>query len=501
MRIVNSFLLILVLSGCGGFRAPGQAAKSRVPAADTGKEGGRQVDAEQRALISDARSAPAEFAADALVRIAQTDRAISPALKRELLEDAFRRAGEAQHEVRKKYIGGNVDTRAGYLSYAFDLKLDTLSLRSRAVAAMLEVDKQKARSLIGEISPKLSLKPLGCEDALVYDVSEFYATLERVVREAFSPEELKQEAHIHFVQRYVDGIESPAQIGPSIGVMLAARPTPPQLASLVHSFNHALKRINEDDRSFSFALVRGRATQSRLLELIKACHQHSAGLHQDLLRAARAYLVRNMKAGRCADNPGHATFISSANRWFGFAEPISEEEAHPERVLGSAKSHEYWGTPQARKLLRVAQSLRSGPDNKPNTAADRGNPSWQQRASELINGMADWDEEKELSRADYFHQKSVLFESLIELVPDGALRDKVLADYVYFLRDSSIQRDHRMEWLMHVSNLLRRSRTASAEYAPRVLATLAESENLNLRLYAKLEKVKPATKPERSVGQ
>src|SRR6202043_408591 len=133
-------------------------------------------------LISDARSLPADFAVEALVRIAQSNRVTDRRWKRELLDEAFRLTADLQEPIRRKAVpfsGLPVDTRPGYRSYAFDLKLDALSQRSRIITVMLELNNGHARDLLAEIPPGLSLHALTCNDTLVYDVSDFYDMVSR----------------------------------------------------------------------------------------------------------------------------------------------------------------------------------------------------------------------------------------------------------------------------------------------------------------------------------
>src|ERR1051325_2728728 len=63
-----------------------QAKKSKV------KE--RTPPPEAEAIIADARIAPPEFAADALIRVARSPKVADAELKRELLEEAFRLASD-----------------------------------------------------------------------------------------------------------------------------------------------------------------------------------------------------------------------------------------------------------------------------------------------------------------------------------------------------------------------------------------------------------------------
>lgn len=97
-------------------------------------------------LIFDAQGQQAEIAADALIRIVQSNKIITVQRKIELLEEAFRHASEAQYPIRLGFFGV-MDTRSGMLSEALDLELDKLSLQSRVVMAMLPLDKQRAKEL------------------------------------------------------------------------------------------------------------------------------------------------------------------------------------------------------------------------------------------------------------------------------------------------------------------------------------------------------------------
>ncbi|MFL6333971.1 MAG: hypothetical protein ACJ754_11720 [Pyrinomonadaceae bacterium] len=115
-------------------------------------------------LIGATRSAPAELAADALIRLSESSVALPTAEKVELLERAFDLAAGVQQPFKRSMISGNADTPSGYLSDAFELQLDALSLRCRAARAMAALDKRRARAMFDRISPKLALTPLGCED-------------------------------------------------------------------------------------------------------------------------------------------------------------------------------------------------------------------------------------------------------------------------------------------------------------------------------------------------
>src|SRR5690349_18326982 len=105
-----------------------------------------------------ARRTPGEFAADALLRIAATGK-VAKIDRIALLEEAFRRAGEAQQRFKRHPGIVKGADGASFLQHAYDQNLDGLSLRLRAVDAMLQLDPVKARNLFLQI-PALKLPKL-----------------------------------------------------------------------------------------------------------------------------------------------------------------------------------------------------------------------------------------------------------------------------------------------------------------------------------------------------
>src|ERR1035441_9315039 len=161
-------------------------------------------------LADRARAQPAEFAADALLRIAEAPTTADVAWKREILEDAFHLAAGAQQPFARRKVTG---WPASLFDKAYGQGLDALTLQSKAVQAMLAVDFKKARELLGDM-PAPRIPRLACDDALVYDVSVFYATVGEVAARGFSAKEAAQGEPFHLLQRYAADATSPAQAAP-----------------------------------------------------------------------------------------------------------------------------------------------------------------------------------------------------------------------------------------------------------------------------------------------
>src|SRR5437764_4548881 len=82
-----------------------------------------------------ALSAQPEFAADAMLRLAALPAVSDRSLRRFLIEQAFQ-VGSRAHEPYQQVSSDAGDTRTALIATSLQLKLDALSLQSRAAAAM-----------------------------------------------------------------------------------------------------------------------------------------------------------------------------------------------------------------------------------------------------------------------------------------------------------------------------------------------------------------------------
>ena len=126
----------------------------------------------------------AEFAADLLIRIAQSPNIDGPARKRELLETAFVRAYGAQESYKRDAPLAPFDSPAGAIARAYATGLDALTLRLRAVASLAPIDGVRARQLFEGID--FYLPPAACESLMVPVADEYYGTLATIARRTFA---------------------------------------------------------------------------------------------------------------------------------------------------------------------------------------------------------------------------------------------------------------------------------------------------------------------------
>src|ERR1700733_7616543 len=207
-----------------------------------------------RAIADLAGGAPPEFAADALLRLVESGKLADQNARRALVEQAFQLAASAKFQVRMEGLSGTTtDTASGSLNQAYGLKLDVLSLQSRAVRDMLPLDPSKARDLFGQMV-KPTLAPLSCDDALVYEPSEFYRALSAVVNGGFAPKEKAKEEHINLLLESLSQTTSPSQLAPLARAVENTGVTAVQQQILWVRFNGLLESMQPDARSFSASL-------------------------------------------------------------------------------------------------------------------------------------------------------------------------------------------------------------------------------------------------------
>jgi len=455
-------------------------------------------------LAGSARSAPPEFAADALLRIASS--ATAPAWKRTLIEDAFQLAASAQEPFARRNWS---PSESFPVDIAYAQGLDTCTLQCRAVHAMLALDRKKARELFAAIPPP-RLPRLTCEDTLVPDVSILYATAAEIAAQSFTPQEAARDEPLHFLQRYAADLASPLQAAP-VARMLAASPLPSApFEALVASFAASLKQLSGDDRSFSATIAAD--TDSAAIEAVAAECARKQISALPLLEAWRAYLVRHLGGSRCADTSGNGPAVSGglatsgpppnlsfagsqgAVRFFNDRmlaaglQPISPDEARPSQTGGKAVPAAPCDSPQCRQIASQLAGLLLGPNGIAYKPEEQAGAEWGGKLLQYLAALADWRDDD--NPAELFQWKSRLYSDLFNTAPAGPQRDLILSALLTFLQQNSYQRDHRLEWFYPVNALIIRA-FADPLGMKTTMRDLHDSTDPVIALYASLEQALP----------
>jgi catechol 2,3-dioxygenase-like lactoylglutathione lyase family enzyme len=459
-----------------------------------------------QALIDRARSTPAEFAADSLLRIASSDQMPDARSKRALLDEAFHIAPAAQYPMKRRSVRtGGAEDRAGFLSRALAQDFDTLTLQCSIVRAMLAVDKSKARELFAEIVPPRP-PPLTCADTLGYDPGIFYDTLAEVARQAFTAKEIAEEQQLKFLSGFAAAFTSPAQIGPLARALATVKLTPEHLQEVVTVFSSALRTFSGDDRSFSETISRESFMLDDIGALVAACR--GAGITTyPLIEAVRAYLARQLGGTRCQDTGGFSisfgTDASAAPNGTAAAVEFFNDKLRLEAWPAGAAIKPLAGTeisasklediteqpkpPQNSELAELAKKYRGllfDEKGQAYTNEQKTTPEWQSHLHEYLAAVAAWRPAQ-----DAFHEKCYLLSSLVNVVPNGQSREAAFRTFLEFLQRNAFQQSNRIEWFLPVNGLLARVFTDPALGA--IAGEMRNSGDIVISLYAQLETILP----------
>jgi hypothetical protein len=426
-------------------------------------------------LIGYAQAAPPEFAADALIRIADSDKIADNAWKRELLEQALALAPAAQYKVKRPNSAAGGDNHWGYFSFAYEMEMDTLSLQWRAIQALSKTDPARARELFSQIPPP-RLDPLTCQDGLVYDVEPFYQALA----------EIAKDQKVEFIEPYVQHINSHTQVAPVIDMILHRKAPPREFERLTAELSAALGQIDHDPRSLSVMSTLPRV--NALATALQAAGLPPAGF----LTAYQNYLQAHWNARQCkGSETGTFNPAISMRRYFvpkdstylsGVIDILGNQDRQVEFDDGQPDNDPFWATPESAKLLKDVMALRNNASGKPASDADKKGIEWQTALTNFRNAVDEWKVEAEKTPENYFYEKCTLLTALLEAVPrsDTELRANVVQAFTIFLTGSAMRTASRIEWWRQARGLL--------ENAPEAPAAFARSQDPVMFLYVQLER-------------
>ena len=416
-------------------------------------------------LANAARGVRAEFAADALLRLASAANA-SKAQKVEWIEQAFERAAGAQQPYKRRAVIPGIES-ARYWNRVYGQDLDGLSLRLRAVEAMMPLDAAKAREMFTHLPP-VHLPVVPCEEFRVYDVDRFYDVLAAVAG-----------GDGKFLLKYAGTVDSPVEAGPAARLIARSGAQDEDFRALLAAYAQALGRIGGDDRSFTSAYAVGRDIESLAAEAKRR------GISaMPLLENYRVYLVIHYSLSRCADNDlmgaggvtvgivnaahdGPMDPIAFFNQKLRAAplQPIGELESTPARIEGVATGLRACEDSECRHITEMYRGL---------VLQRGGTTKWK----EFLEAVDSWKGSYEM--------KTWAYSNLLALVSDASARDQVVQAMLAFVAQNPLQASNPMEWFLPVNALIARLQLEGKD-----LAALRQSTDPVIALYAGLEKAAP----------
>lgn len=427
--------------------------------------------------VEAAFAAPPELGADLLIRIAESSH--RPHNKRiDLLVSAFDLTSSAKYALRRvpaTNAAYNTDSDAGVISAALRPGLDKMSLRSRVITALASLEPSLARRFF-EISRHISVPNLSCEDALGYSFDDFYKSAIAVIRYTYSAKEVADGEPFRLAEGLLQGIASPFQLNGALQLLLHDEWSTEDLRALTSAFASAIAYLSADDRSFTAG-----TNFSSLQSLIRLATRLKANDIDPypIIRGFREYLVRHLKASRCADTL-ESTEISRIIDLFNDElvvkvsglSPITVDDRKPMKVVDAkARVYEFWSTTESERLLNELRLLRFGnrdqqeARNSSNltrsdglapflTLAERSTGSWRESFDAFMNRFSSWESQTTEPLLAQFYQKCSILVNLIAIVPDSDRKESLMRDLLTYLAKSEIRLTDPPVWRLQLDRAL-----------------------------------------------
>jgi hypothetical protein len=337
-------------------------------------------------LIGTASSLRTEYSADILLRLIESGKINDRDRRRDLLERVFESASGALEPFPLQDVISTGDTRERVSARSFEMRLDALSIRLRAVELLLEDDPRAAREMFTRILP-LDLPPAACDRALIPKVDAFYTTALLLFDQSFTKAERESEDDIAFLRGRIAEITSLPQLLPALKIVKRV----PRLSATLAA---PLARIDADDREW-------RALQTELEMAVS-----EMGI-PPILEAWRALVASHAQAVQCPENSASITSL----------EP-------PERF---------------KALAFALNALHNGTDMSPE--------QWRIGVTKYLDELANYRTASGDEEEVVFLVKAALYLVALDYSPEGYLLARALDDYLGFLATSPLEASRPMEWL------------------------------------------------------
>jgi hypothetical protein len=440
-----------------------------------------------------ALAAPPEFAANALLRL--SERVSDPGLLTDVVTMAFSLAAAAHHPLRLEPLPGTEpDTAAASLGNALRLGLDGLSLQSRAVRQMLAINPVRGRELFNQMR-RPALSRATCETALRPDVSAYYEALTAVAQTGFTPAERARTEDISFVTGALSRVAFVSELAPAATLVASLSWPRNQFEIAAGVLASRLDSMDVDSRAY---LASAKSIDDAIGQVVLKA-KSMGSLTEPLAAAYRGFITKHLLAPRCGDLEFTAGRFVQGGVTEIFGEeirgelpPLSSDETAPESILeGETAVARYWQSEPAQRVFQECMRLRQAPDGTNYNEAARRSREWSRQFGDVLNSMAGWKASDENSEADYFNQKATVYQALLELAPSGDASERVMASFVAFLRNSTLQQRSPVQWYWHARGALDRVRADQPDQAARIVAAFRTSGSIILMLDSMLDDVAP----------
>jgi hypothetical protein len=433
-------------------------------------------------LLEQARSAPPEFGAFAMLRLLGSNAVPGREWQLETATEALRMAANATHAAPRRLAPGlqAADNQAMLRHAAAQQGLDRLTLSLRAIEQIRRVDPASAAEEFSRI-PRPVASVSTCADPLVDDFSSWYAAAARL---GVSPLSALQTLGSH------------VEIAPAIGLILQSAADSESLEAMAGALAARLSQLPADDRTFNAALFHAPSALLQLRQVLASRNLPTAPLDEGWL----TWMRNGMAAPACAETraPGAAKdareeAFALFNRTFT---PLDPELLKPTGDPVAAAMDPFADNEAIRRQARLLHQLLFGDGSAALPEAQKATPEWREKLDEYMRSIEARTQSGEESANEFFFRQCQLWAGVIIAAPAGAAREKAVAQYIGFLLRHAPHIDPAI-WFSQLTALVESTRSLHGTSFPRILEALEQSGHPVLSLYAQLEAAHP-TRPGHS---
>jgi hypothetical protein len=274
-----------------------------------------------------------------------------------------------------------------------------------------------------------------------------------------------------------------------------------ELEIILPNFISSLSRISGDDTSYTVTVE---SVVKSVSQLALKCNERGV-LNGGLLTSLRMYLVSNLSSERCAtvnlkrEESGYVKYFNEEVRFQvfpnGSVPSLSGEDLKPARLGKRPIYSLYWQTADSKKILQQIKHLRFGSGNVPLTDSNKESSEWKEELRHFLKNIENWRKSSNEAEADYFHQKSIVFLSLLDVSADLSTKSEILNNYISFLNNSSLMSESRVEWFLRATELIKLKRSLKGR-SPTIdeLLSVGIANNNVLALYEKFDNLSSSPK-------
>jgi hypothetical protein len=460
-------------------------------------------------LINSAESLPFEYRADIQLTAIESGNMPNGKTAEETLERLFDSAASAQVQYKQKAVDPKANTLAREASGVQTLNLDSLSIRTRIIKAMLPIDRTKAQRELEEI--RFQIPAAGCKSPLISDVSEFYVQLPSLASRVFPSDEKGRDAQSVWIRDNVENMSSAVQLAPMAKLLAEMEFAVGRFGDLLAAYMDVLQRLQATDREM--AAIENERTLSSAMQLLvtRALKEESSAA--PLLSAYRTFLLRSAAEAPCADVTANWNNVVQAfdqlRREYdpdgsvgtinlsGLVRPSGRGDHAEVEYLPDSSA--FGGLLSKVYALKQRETASDGSNKQPDTQG------WETDLAAFLKQIDAYDPSKAACEDCAYYDKVKLLLLFFDLAPTGNYKDKILDRLVNVLAHDPMQVNAPLEWAFQVKLLLNMSRKTSKEQAkqierlqskgqvltmlpstagPKILASLKQSNNFVLYFYA-----------------